>query len=318
MSDLRISVTVVRVTQETGHIKSFLLRRSDGGTLPACGAGDHIDVHLPGGLVRQYSLCNGPTDTGEYLIGVKSEPASRGGSRALHEQVQVGSVLEISPPRSSFPLVPHGTRYLLLAGGIGITPILSMARHLAAAGTGFALHYFTQGAAHTPFRAMLDSAELSPHVTLHAGLDPSAVEGVLGKLLAEARPAQLYYCGPAPFMELTGRLARELAWPTADVHYEYFSPLSPAGGTAFQLELAKSGRSFTIPPERTIIEVLDQHGIAVPTSCGQGVCGTCVVKVLAGQPEHRDSFLSEFQKNSGKRIALCVSRSNSGTLVIDL
>jgi vanillate monooxygenase ferredoxin subunit len=317
MNEQSIPVTVVRIKRETEHIKSFFLRRTDGAALPGFHAGDHIDVLLPGGITRQYSLCNGPDETEEYQLAIKKEEASRGGSRAMHD-VAEGSELRISPPRNNFALSKRGTRHVLLAGGIGVTPILSMAKHLHAEHANFEVHYFTQGPAFTPFLDELSAAKLGPNVALHPGLAAGEVKDTLRQILEQHRGAQLYYCGPLPFMETIKTIAGELSWPADEVHYEHFAPPAAPVGAGFRLELAQSGKSFMVPPEKSILQVLNEHGIKIATSCEQGICGTCVAKVLSGEPEHHDNFLSEFQKKSGKKIILCVSRCKSDTLVIDL
>jgi vanillate O-demethylase ferredoxin subunit len=316
-----MQLQVRRVTHEASDIKSFELANADGSCLPPFAPGSHIDVHVGDGIVRQYSLCNGPNDTCSYLIAVKKEPASRGGSRGMHERIQVGDTLTVSLPRNHFGLAPHAARHLLVGGGIGITPLLSMARHLLASASDFEMHYFGRSVEHAAFHAELSRPEFANRVVFHLGLDAEAVRATLQGLLAQ-RPqdAHLYLCGPAPFMDQV-RAQAAAAWPDDAVHLEYFAADQAllAGPTeGFEVTLARSGGTYTVPESESIVEVLARHGINVPVSCEQGVCGTCITTVLDGVPDHRDMFLSEAEKKSCKQIALCVSRALGPKLVLDL
>jgi vanillate O-demethylase ferredoxin subunit len=316
-----IQVQLKRVTHEASDIKAFELGYADGSCLPSFLPGSHIDVHVGDGLVRQYSLCNGPDDTCSYLIAVKKEAASRGGSRGMHERIKVGDTLAISLPRNNFELAPHAARHLLVGGGIGITPLLSMARHLLASASEFQMHYFGRSVEHAAFHALLSSPEFAGRVVFHLGLDADAVRAALHDLLAQ-RPqdAHLYLCGPAPFMDQV-RAQAAPAWPDDAVHLEYFAAdqallAGPAEG--FEVTLARSGGTYAVPESESIVAVLARHGIEVPVSCEQGVCGTCITAVLDGVPDHRDMFLSETEKKSCTQMALCVSRALGPKLVLDL
>jgi vanillate O-demethylase ferredoxin subunit len=316
-----IQVQVKRVTHEASDIKSFELGHADGGRLPPCQPGSHIDVHVGDGIVRQYSLCNGPDDARCYLIAVKKEAASRGGSLAMHARIKAGDTLTISAPRNNFALAPQAARHLLVGAGIGITPLLSMARHLLAAGSKFQLHYFSRSVEHAAFHALLSGPKFAGKVVFHLGLDADAVRATLQGLLAQrAHDAHLYLCGPAPFMDQV-RAQAAPAWPEDAVHLEYFAADQAllAGPTeGFEVTLARSGGTYAVPEAESIAEVLARHGIAVPVSCEQGVCGTCITGVLDGVPDHRDMYLSDAEKKSCKQIALCVSRALSPRLVLDL
>jgi vanillate O-demethylase ferredoxin subunit len=316
-----MQVQVKRVTHEASDIKSFELGYADSRCLPPFQPGSHIDVHVGDGIVRQYSLCNGPNDTCSYLIAVKKEAASRGGSRGMHERIKVGDTLTISSPRNNFALAPHAARHLLVGGGIGITPLLSMARHLLASASEFQMHYFGRSVEYAAFHTELSSPEFAGRVVFHLGLDADAVRATLQGLLAQ-RPqdAHLYLCGPAPFMDQVRAQAAE-AWPDDAVHLEYFAADQAllAGPTeGFEVTLARSGGTYTVPESESIVEVLARHGVEVPVSCEQGVCGTCVTGVLGGVPDHRDMFLSEAEKKSCNQMALCVSRALGPKLVLDL
>jgi vanillate O-demethylase ferredoxin subunit len=316
-----LSVRVQAVRDEALSVRSFALVAADARPLPAYAAGSHIDVHVAPGLVRQYSLCGDSADTGHYQIAVKREPASRGGSRAMHERVREGDLLTISAPRNNFPLVPSAKHHLLIAGGIGITPLLGMARQLARAGAEFSLVYFSRSIAHTAFHELLSAPEYRGRVIFHYALEPEQVRAYLRKMLwTRPTDGHLYLCGPRPFMDLVETTAAP-TWPPDAVHLEYFSadPASLAGPKeSFVVRLARHGGEFEVAEGRTIIEVLAEHGVMVDTSCEQGVCGTCLTGVLEGEPDHRDVFLTDAEKLANDRMTVCVSRAKSPRLVLDL
>jgi vanillate O-demethylase ferredoxin subunit len=319
MGELIARVACVR--DEAQDVRSFELVPAEGIPFPAFSAGSHVDVHIAPGLVRQYSLCNDPSEGGRYQIAVKREPASRGGSQAMHERVREGDRLTISVPRNNFPLSPVAKHHLLIAGGIGITPLLGMARQLLPSGADFALVYFSRSMAHTAFHDLLSAPEYRGRVTFHYAVEPEQVRAYLRKLLW-TRPADghLYLCGPRPFMDLVETTAAP-TWPPDAVHLEYFTadPLSLAGPKgSFVVRLARHGGEFEIAEGRTIIEVLAEHGVVVDTSCEQGVCGTCLTGVLEGEPDHRDVFLTDSEKCANDRMTVCVSRAKSARLVLDL
>ncbi|MDB5798173.1 MAG: oxidoreductase/oxygenase, vanB family [Paucimonas sp.] len=319
MSTTSLSVIVKRICPQAADILSFELVPAGAEALPACTPGSHIDVALADGIVRQYSLCNGPGEDGGYIIAVKREPVSRGGSAAMHERVREGDVLSISLPRNHFPIDWSAQSHLLLAGGIGITPLLSMARHLQAAGAGFHLHYFARSDQHTAFRELLASPDLRSKVSLHHGLSADEVKTCMQGLLASPAPMQhLYFCGPAAFMGLAADLAQPV-WPAGSVHMEYFSaPVSDAPQGSFEVHMKRSGGNCIVPEGKSIVEALAEKGIMIETSCEQGVCGTCLVNVCGGEPDHRDFYLSDQEKRDGDKILPCVSRSRSPVLILDV
>lgn len=314
------TVSVNAIRRETPEILSFELVSADASRLPAFSAGSHIDIHVCPGVIRQYSLCNGPADVDRYLIAVKREANSRGGSAALHEKVRQGDLLRISSPRNNFPLVNTASRHLLLAGGIGVTPLLSMALHLAESGARFQLQYFTRSVESTAFYDFL-SAELKGNVVFNYGLEPQELGSFLGRLLQARHDGDhLYLCGPRPFMELV-RTTAAVTWPSESVHLEYFAadPTSFAGrATAFSVHLARSGHTYTVPEGKTIVQVLAENGVEIETGCEEGVCGSCLTSVAGGVPDHRDIYLSEDEKRTGDKIVPCVSRSRTPVLVLDL
>ena len=285
--------------------------------LPAVQPGAHIDVHMAEGMLRPYSLTNGPGDT-VYRIGVKREPRSRGGSVAMHDSVAVGDRLRISPPRNNFPLRRDAEHTLLLAGGIGVTPLLAMAQTLAATGAGFELHYFVRSGEHVAFAEVVET--LGPGVVVHQGLDPEATAGVVKSLLAEPGFShQVYACGPGPMLDAVRATARSAGWPDGSVRFEYFqNPNEVDLDSTFEIALSRSARTLPVPAGETILDVLRTAGVAVEASCEQGACGTCVVPLLDGRADHQDVFLTDGQKEAQDRIAVCVSRAETERLVLEL
>jgi vanillate O-demethylase ferredoxin subunit len=316
-----LQVVVARKAVEALDIASFELIAADGGALPAFSAGAHVEVQLPGGLVRPYSLCNDPAESHRYLLGVLRDAASRGGSAAMHDAVQPGQRLQISAPRNRFPLAEGATRSLLLAGGIGITPLLSMAERLAATGAAFELHHCTRSPARTPFVDRLRDARFAERVHWHFDDGDAAQTLDLAALLGTPRPGEhVYACGPAGFMAAVLEAARAAGWPEAQLHSEFFAaaPLAADGDAGFEVQLARSGRVVAVPPGLSVVAALAAAGVELLTSCGQGVCGTCLTRVLAGQPEHRDQYLTPEEQAAGDQFLPCCSRARSPRLVLDL
>jgi vanillate monooxygenase ferredoxin subunit len=316
-----LSVRVDCKVDEAVDIQSFELCDATGASLPFFTAGAHIDVHIAPGLTRQYSLCGGETNPRSYLIAVKKELASRGGSRTLHESVHEGSLLQISTPRNNFPLNPDARHHVLLAGGIGVTPLISMARHLNTTGGSFELHYFSRSPRHTAFREALSGAEFGARTRFHYALEPAAVRTYLeGRLARQPTDAHLYICGPRPFMGLAESIAAA-TWRPEAVHVEYFTcdpALACDPRDSFIVKLARLGKEYEVPAHKSITQVLQENGVSIDTSCEQGVCGTCMAGLLQGEPDHRDSFLTDDEKRAGKSVLLCVSRAKSRVLVLDL
>jgi len=316
-----IAVRVESIVSETEDVRLFKLVAAGHERLPKFTPGAHIDVHLGEGIVRQYSLCNGPSDTDHYLIGVKREAQSRGGSAALHERVREGDLLQVGAPRNNFELRETAAHYVLISGGIGITPILSMARHLLASGASFELHYFARSIQQTAFHAELSKPDYLGHVDLHYALEADAVRAKLRRILWERKPnAHLYLCGPRPFMDTVQEVATA-TWPPDAVHLEYFkadaSALAAPTGS-FTVRLARTGGDYLVAAEQSVVQALAQYGIYLDVSCEQGVCGTCLTGVLEGQPDHRDCFLTDDEKRSGDKLLPCVSRACTDFLVLDL
>jgi vanillate O-demethylase ferredoxin subunit len=317
MSADLLQVRVERRDQEAEDICSYELVSEDGAPLPAFSAGAHIDVHVAPGLVRQYSLCNPPHERHRYLIGVLRDPASRGGSRAMHDDIQAGDRLAISAPRNHFPLA-DAPRSLLLAGGIGVTPILAMAETLAARGAQFEMHYCTRAPERTAFLQRILNSPFAARVHFH---HDSAHKLDLPALLAGLdRGTHIYFCGPAGFISHVQATAAALDWPESQLHLEYFGATVAAteGEQPFEVKLASSGKCYTIPAGSTVLSVLTDAGVFIPASCEQGVCGTCLTRVLDGVPEHRDLYLTEAEQAANDQFTPCCSRSRSATLLLDL
>ncbi|RRV38173.1 PDR/VanB family oxidoreductase [Pseudomonas sp. p106] len=316
-----LQVNVSRKANEAEGVCSFELSPVKGETLPPFEAGAHIDVHIPGGLIRQYSLCNDPRERNRYLISVLKEPNSRGGSEAMHSIVGQGHELTISAPRNLFKLDHGAARHLLFAGGIGITPILAMAYELAHRKADFELHYCFRSCERAAFVKALADAPFADRVVLHDDNGPQQQKLNAAAILdAVDEGRHLYVCGPAGFMNHILDTGEAAGWPQERMHREFFAGqvIDQGANAPFQVVLARSGRSFDIPADRTVFEVLDEAGVEVETSCEQGVCGTCVTRVLEGIPDHRDQFMTADEHARNDCFTPCCSRAKSHRLVLDL
>jgi len=313
-------VRLARKTIEAQDVCSFELVAADGGALAPFSAGAHVDVHLDDGLVRQYSLCNDPRETHRYLIAVLREPASRGGSVAMHALGE-GQEIEISEPRNHFALARDARSHLLLAGGIGITPILAMAEQLAAEGAAFEMHYCTRSADRTAFMQRLRAAEFAPRVQFHHDDGPATQKLDIPALVVRPQPGtHLYVCGPTGFMDAVLSAARSAGWAESTLHREYFAGTATATDSdgTFDVQLASSGALIRVAADQSVVAALAAAGVQVSVSCEQGVCGTCVTRVLGGTPEHRDLFLTDEEHARGDCFTPCCSRALSPRLVLDL
>jgi len=319
MAEPVLQLKVIRVVHLTPDVAAFWLAHPEGLPLPPFAAGAHIDVHLSDDMIRQYSLCNHATDSDHYLIAVKCEPNSRGGSKAMHD-IDVGSLLTIGSPRNGFPIFDEANFHLLLAGGIGITPLLSMAHHLQHNDKSFKLEYFGRSVESTPFHELI-SDELGSHASFNIGLKPDEVHERLTTIFGD-RPegAHVYICGPSAFISMATEIASQ-NWPAECVHLEHFSPQPIVGQSEnrpFRVTLAQSNQQFDIPADKSILDVLRENRIPCDSSCREGTCGSCMVAVLEGEVEHRDSYLSASEKEHGEVMMICVSRTKVGDLTIDL
>lgn len=301
-------------------VVELTLEPLDGAALPAAEAGAHVELHLPGGMVRPYSLCDVPGQKNRYVLGVLREPQSRGGSVAVHDQLQVGQVLTVGAPKNNFALRNTPAHKLLLAGGIGITPILSMARQLAAAGQPFALHYAGRSRARMAFLDALADTPLAARTQLHIGDENGSLD--MDAVLAAQPPgSELYVCGPAGFIDAALSTARRHGWPESHLHRELFAaaPREVDGeDQSFDIELDGSGQVIHVPAGCTAAQALQAAGVPLLTSCEQGVCGTCLTRVVAGEPEHRDQYLTPEEQAANDQFLPCCSRARTGRLVIAL
>jgi len=316
----RLQVRVAEIRDEAEGIKSFRLKLESGDWLPGTTPGSHVSLWLGGGLVRQYSICNAADTPDHYRIAVKLEECSRGGSQAMHA-LRIGDVLEVSSPRNNFQLIKGAGHYLLFAGGIGITPLLPMVHELERGGEGYHLHYFARSPQHTAFLTELSAPNLVGKVFFHHDVQPEALESLLPELMRSAdKDVHLYICGPRPFMDAVERAGR-LALPSDAIHREYFAP-DPAAAESpresFEVELARSGKTLPVPSDASILDVLTCSGIKIEHSCQEGLCGTCLTRVLEGEPDHRDSFLTDEERKGTDKMLVCVSRSKSPKLVLEL
>lgn len=315
-----LAVTVARKVREAEGIFSFELALPDGAPLPAFSAGAHVDVHLPGGLTRQYSLCNDGADKHRYRIAVLRELVSRGGSVAMHDAVHEGDVIHISAPKNHFPL--HvAARTLLFAGGIGVTPLLSMAQRLASIGADFTLHYCTRSAERTAFVQEIQASAFANQVHFHFDAGPPEQKLDLAKALAGTdADRQLYVCGPGGFIAHVVDAAKASGWSPEQIHLEYFgaAPQDSSGDSSFEVRIASTGKTFHVGADQNIVQVLKDNGIEILTSCEQGVCGTCITRILEGEPEHRDMYFTDEEKAANDQFTPCCSRSKSKVLVLDL
>jgi vanillate O-demethylase ferredoxin subunit len=316
---------VRQIRFEALGINSYELVDPEGRPLPEVTAGTHIDVHLSDHRVRQYSLSNDPAERHHYVFAVLRDENGRGGSKALHETVHVPDGIRIGLPRNNFHLDETASEYILLAGGIGITPLKAMCHRLAAIGANFVLHYCTKSAECTAFKDELMQLGQRRSVRLHHdGGNPANGLNIEALLATPEEGTQVYYCGPPGFMKACARATQH--WPSHSVHCEHFgSPIperSPGangervGADEFDVEIASTGQRIHVAAEQSIVEALAEAGIQVETSCVSGLCGTCKVRYLAGRPDHRDFILNDDEKDN--YLTTCVSRCRMGPLVLDL
>ncbi len=316
-----LRVRVASIESLSPSVKSFRfepLSDLPEAQLPASQPGAHIDVHLPNGLVRQYSLINGPGQTDHYAIAVKLSLPSTGGSQALHEHLREGDLLATSAPRNNFTLRRDAEHTHLVAGGIGLTPLLAMARALHHMGRPYTLHHFVSQESELFFQDELQTLSGSYHA--HIGLNPSQTAVRLADILASpAEHQHLYLCGPAPMLQCARTTAADLNWQDHTVHFEYFAnPEERDDSSSFDVDLARSGLTLNVPAGQSLLAVLREHGVTLPSSCEQGACGTCRVAVLQGTPDHQDVYLSDAEKARGDCLMSCVSRARSNKLTLDL
>ena len=316
-----LSLLVRQIRYEAAGINSYELVHPQGEDLPAFTAGAHLDIHIQPGLIRQYSLCNDPSDTKRYVIAVLKSESGAGGSKTLHETLRVQDMVKVSAPRNHFPLLPEARKTLLLAGGIGITPLKSMIHALDKAAMDYELHYCARDASCAAFiDAFADHAKV--HVHFDHG-DPARSLNIAALLEAPEDGTHVYFCGPPGFMQACSQATQ--GWPDGTVHCEYFkapvaerSDREPASGAdgSFRVKIASTGQHIGVPADKNLIEVLAEAGIALETSCVSGLCGTCKIRYLEGEVDHQDYILSP--EEQAQYLTACVSRAKSELLVLDL
>ena len=316
-----IDARVSKIEDVARDTRLYTFERVDGGKLPAYKPGAHIDLHLPNGLTRQFSLTVPvAADPESYTVGVKRDENSRGGSRYIIDEMKVGDQLKISAPRNNFPLVENAGHVVLIAGGIGITPIWCMAQQLAALGRSWKIHYACRSQADMAFLSELK--KLDPKF-VHLHFDDEAGGKVLDLTAAIAEApadAHFYCCGPNPMLKAFEAAAASR--PKANIHIEYFTPKEDANAEdalgGFWVELARSGEEYYIPPGKKVLEVLFDAGVDVDYSCELGICGACETKVISGIPVHHDSVLSEEEQATNEKVMICCCGCKTERLVLDM
>ncbi len=320
MAETRLQAWVHTLRHEAQDTLSVELRPVGGGEFPPFEAGAHIDLHLPNGMVRSYSLCNDSRERHRYVVAVLKDRASRGGSRCVHEQLRVGSVLTIGAPRNHFPLHEEAAHTVLVAGGIGVTPILCMARRLQALGRSFELRCFARSRQHMAFMPEIEAlgAPVHWHFDDERGGPPD-----LRSLLARRAPSadtHFYACGPSVMLDTFEKVCAELGHTQA--HIERFAAVAVQASAdarqSYTVELRRSGKTFEVTPDTSLHKMLQACKADVPFSCEEGVCGSCETRVIEGEVDHRDSVLTAAERASNKVMMVCVSGCKSGRLVLDL
>jgi vanillate O-demethylase ferredoxin subunit len=315
-----LSLRVERIQRETEHIKSFRLCALDDGLLPEFEPGAHIQVkvQLPDGsdAERHYSLLSDPNNREFYEIGVLAEPRGRGGSLYLHEQIKEDDVIECRAPKNEFPMAGSANHSVLIAGGIGIAPILSMLHRLASEGRWFEMHYSARTYSELALRDRIEKIA-GDSVHFYASRDPHGRRLDLGRLLSTPRPGvHVYVCGPRRMISAVRDMAEALRWPSAQIHFESFGAEPSADDRPIRVHLAKSNMTLTVPAERSILDTLLDAGVNVPHDCKRGECTMCTTRVLDGEPDHRDLCLSSAERVSS--MCVCVSRARGKELQLDL
>jgi ferredoxin-NADP reductase len=319
--DLRL--VVARRTTGAEGVAVLELRDPSGAELPAWGPGAHVDLNLPGGLIRQYSLCGDPRDRSVWQIGVLREPEGRGGAAYVHDQVLEGAELDVRGPRNNFELVA-APKYVFLAGGIGITPILPMAAAAEEAGAEWEFHYGGRTRTSMAFLDTLDELEATTGHGLRVTLHPQDEVGLidLDRILGTPQPdTKIYCCGPEPLLKAVEDRVAAAGWPAGSLHVERFSPKEQGERVlsgSFEVELTISGMTVTVPPEKSILEAVEDAGVPVLSSCQEGTCGTCETPVLEGRVDHRDSLLTPEEQAANDTMFICVSRAACPKLVLEL
>jgi vanillate O-demethylase ferredoxin subunit len=314
-----ITVLIAERAQEASDIVRVVLRRPNGERLPPFCAGAHLDLLLPNGLIRQYSLINPCDNPDRYEIAVSKAAVSRGGSSYVHSALNIGGTLEISEPRNNFSLQPGHETFHFIAGGIGITPILSMIRHCESQRWNWRLLYLARSRGCAAFHDELAAFGVD-RVRFHFDAEAGCLFDFADGSFEVRSGVPIYCCGPAPVMKAVGEFSAR--HPDNPAYFEWFSAPQEGGvgsmPTGFDLKLGRSGKVLRVPQDKSILEVLEEHGYDHPCSCREGMCRTCETTVIEGVPEHRDYVLSSAERAAGRTMMICVSRTLGPTLVLDI
>lgn len=317
---IAMELQVASLTHEAQDVLGIELRAPDGSDLPAFAAGAHVDVFLPGGLCRQYSLVNSPIERDRYVLGVGLAANSRGGSTYLHRTLRQGDTLQVGAPRALFGLEPAASEHAFIAGGIGITPIMSMIRVCESQGWPWRLLYCVRSRARAAYTWTLarQPARAQLHVDEESDGSPADLHGWLN---LAPHGAHVYCCGPAPLMDAVALAAAQAGIPNGATHFERFVAVAAGEGAAaadFWVVLNRSGRKIHVTAQQSLLEALEQSDVSLPFSCREGLCRSCELPLMGGEADHRDSVLSDEERAAHNCILPCVSRARSPELVLDL
>lgn len=310
---MQVDLEVTRFEQRPGNVWLIDLARPDGGKLPEFAAGAHLDLYVGPALVRPYSLWGNPTDRHRYRLGILRDPDSRGGSEVICSQWGMGMPVRASVPRNLFPLVEEARHSVLVGGGIGITPLIAMALRLRALGASFELHYCVRNPESAAFLPEVQNTDLAAFAQIHFSQDARFSLPIHVGHPADSE-SHLYVCGPHGFMDQVLADARVCGWGAEQLHWEQFSAEMDLSGAPFSVKLS-DGTTIEVPAGQSIAHCLISAGHEIEVSCEQGICGTCIVDVIDGHPEHRDHYLTEEERTSNALIATCCSRA-AGSLTI--
>ncbi|WP_198079236.1 PDR/VanB family oxidoreductase [Acinetobacter calcoaceticus] len=303
---------------EGGNIAVMEFESATSATLPKVEAGAHIDVHLPNGMVRQYSLCQNPNDEGKFRLGILRDPESRGGSVSAFDEIKDGMQIQVSEPKNLFPLL-KAKHSVLIGGGIGITPLITMAYQLASEGTSFELHYCGASPENCAFVDEIKNGELAKYTTFHFKSEGASHRAFFESAIKDIDlESHIYTCGPVGFMDWVINLATTHDFPEQQIHKEYFQVETDTSGDSFEVVAERSGKIIMVEAGETILQALAKEGIDIEMSCEQGVCGTCMCDVIEGEPDHRDVYFTDEEKASNEQILVCCSRSKTPRLVLDI
>jgi len=312
--DKLLSMRLTAITHAAEET-SFFEFRPVSGEVPRFTAGSHIDLHLPNGLIRQYSLTNSQDERHRFVVGVKKDAKSRGGSAYMIEQLRVGTVLQVGGPRNNFPLNETASHSVLIAGGIGITPMFSMMARLEGLGASWELYFAVRRRGELVMPDML--AAYGDKIHLHVDEEAGGLIDLAAIVAHAPRSSHLYCCGPAPMLDSFEAATK--SWPYGEAHVEHFTSLTPvASEGGYTVELRRSGITITVAEGQTILEAVRAAGVDVPSSCEQGVCGSCETRVLEGVPDHRDMILSPAEQEANDTMMICCSGCKGDRLVLDI